>query len=76
MTVIGTDGSLLAKPRNVPYVMMSSGERIDLWLDLGNHAIGTEMILNSLSFSNGSSEGKGEGRMGGMGRGMNEGQPK
>lgn len=72
MTVIGTDGGLLAKPRNIPYVMMSSGERIDLWLNLSSHAIGTEMVLKSLSFSNGGSEGEGggmgEGMMGGMGR--------
>lgn len=74
LTVIGTDGCLLAKPRKVPYVMMSSGERIDLWLDLSNHAIGTEMVLNSLSFSNGTSEGRDEGMMGGMGGGMSRGR--
>ena len=67
LTVIGTDGSLLAKPRNVPYVMMSSGERIDLWLDLGKHALGTEMVLKSLPFYNGQNDG--EGMMGGMGHG-------
>ena len=73
LTVIGTDGCLLAKPRNVPYVMMSSGERIDLWLDLSKHAVGTEMVLNSLPFYNGRNEERGEGMMGGMGEGMNRG---
>lgn len=73
LTVIGTDGSLLAKPRKVPYVIMSSGERIDLWLDLSSHDIGTEMVLNSLSFNKGSDEDEGEGMMGGMGEGMRRG---
>ena len=69
LTIIGTDGNLLSKPKNVPYIMMSSGERIDLWLDLGKHAVGTEMVLKSLSFSSNRDEEEGEGMMGGMGHG-------
>ncbi|MES2060554.1 MAG: multicopper oxidase family protein [Bacteroidota bacterium] len=76
ITVIGTDGSLLARPRDVPYIMIGSGERLDLWLDLSIHAVGTEMILNSLSFFNGADGEMGGGMMNNMGEGMMRGGQK
>ena len=33
LTVIGTDGGLLSEPATFPYVMLSPGERIELWAD-------------------------------------------
>jgi len=65
-TVIGTDGGLLEIPKNMSYVMMGVGERIDLWLDLSNKEIGTELLLKSLPFSAGMTGGM----MGGMMREM------
>jgi len=50
---------------------VGSGERLDLWLDLSKNEVGTEMVLNSLSFFNGA-----DGEMGGMGEGMMRGGQK
>ena len=66
LTVIGTDGGLLAAPVTRPYVMLSPGERIELWLDLRDRPLGTEITLRSLEFVG--AEGVGmEGSMSGMG---------
>ncbi len=51
LTVIGSDGGLLAMPATRPYVMLAPGERIELWVDLRDRAIGTELMLRSLEFS-------------------------
>jgi FtsP/CotA-like multicopper oxidase with cupredoxin domain len=64
LTVIGTDGSLLNKPIGKKYVMLAPGERIDVWADFSKLKVGTELTLNSLSFS--VAENIGEIGMGGM----------
>ncbi|MCK5189541.1 MAG: multicopper oxidase domain-containing protein, partial [Methylococcales bacterium] len=51
LTVIGTDGGLLEKPETRPYIMLASGERIDLWLDFSGRAVGSELIMYSLPYS-------------------------
>ena len=67
MTVLGTDGGLLAQPDQRPYVALSPGERIELWADFGDDPVGTEMKLQSLEFSGGMGMMGSMGRMGRMG---------
>lgn len=50
VTVIGTDGGLLEKPVTRPYLMISPGERYELWRDFRN-ARGKEVVLLSEEFS-------------------------
>ena len=57
LTVIGTDGGLLAAPLKREYVMLAPAERVDLWVDFAHWPAGTELTLRSLAF---------EGGMGGM----------
>ena len=66
LTVIGTDGGLLAKPETMPYIMLAPAERIELWVDFSGRAIGSELTLQSLAYRGG---GMGMGRMGRMGGG-------
>lgn len=63
VTVIGKDGSLLDKPKNMPYIMLAVAERMDLWVDLKDKPVGTEIIMKSLPFSAGMMN---MGMMGGM----------
>jgi FtsP/CotA-like multicopper oxidase with cupredoxin domain len=63
VTVIGKDGSLLDKPKNMPYIMLGVAERMDLWVDLKEKPIGTEITMKSLPFSAGMMN---MGMMGGM----------
>lgn len=51
MTVIGTDGGLLAAPERRAYAMLAPGERIELWLDLSGRPVGHQLTLKSLEFS-------------------------
>lgn len=51
LTVIGTDGGLLEKPETRPYLMLASGERIDLWLDFSGRAVGSKLVMYSLPYS-------------------------
>ena len=51
LIVIGTDGGLLEKPVEKPYVMLAPGERVELWADFSRLAVGTELALTSLEFS-------------------------
>jgi len=53
LTVIGTDGGLLAEPLQRDYVMLSPAERVDLWVDFGRWPAGTELTLQSLAFEGG-----------------------
>lgn len=53
LTVIATDGGLLAAPLQRDYVMLSPAERIDLWVDFGRWPAGTELTLQSLAFDDG-----------------------
>jgi len=53
LTVIGNDGGLLASPVRRDYVMLAPAERLDLWVDFGRWAPGTELTLRSLAFKGG-----------------------
>jgi len=66
LTVIGTDGGLLDRPVERPYVMLAPAERIELWLDFSTGKFGDERVLRSLAFNAG---------MMGMGMGMPAGGP-
>lgn len=62
LTVIATDGGLLETPVTAPYVMLSPGERVELWADFSDEQVGGEVKLVSLPF-----EGVEAGAMGMMG---------
>ena len=49
MTVIGTDGGLLEVPVEKPYVVLSPGERVEVWMDFRNRAVGDCLTLKSLA---------------------------
>ena len=51
LTVIGTDGGLLEAPVERPYVTLSPGERIELWVDFSGRTVGSQLLLKSLPFS-------------------------
>jgi len=51
LTVIATDGGLLAKPVQRQYLMLGPGERIELWADFSSLPVGTERTLQSLEFT-------------------------
>lgn len=53
LTVIGNDGGLLAAPLQRDFVMLAPAERIDLWVDFGRWAAGSELTLRSLAFDGG-----------------------
>ncbi len=72
LTVVGTDGGLLEAPIQRPYVLLAPAERIQLWVDLGQRAVGSELALVSLPFEAGTPMGP----MGmGMSRGLAQGAP-
>jgi hypothetical protein len=50
LTVIGTDGGLLSEPATFPYVMLSPGERIELWADFSQEAVDSAVKLVSLAY--------------------------
>ena len=64
LTVIGTDGGLLAKPVYRRYVMLGPGERLELWADFSRFPMGTETALLSLPFDAGMMDGGRRGMMG------------
>ena len=51
LTVIGTDGGLLETPIDCPYVTLSPGERVDLWVDFSSYSVGSQLTLKSLPFT-------------------------
>lgn len=51
LTVIGTDGGLLEKPVQKPYVTLAPAERVDLWADFSGREVGSELLLQSLTFA-------------------------
>ena len=59
LTIIGTDGGLLAKPVQRRYVMLGPGERLELWTDFSRYAVGSETALVSLPFDAGAMGGGG-----------------
>ena len=50
MTVIATDGGLLEKPVQKPYVTLGPGERVELWADFSGRKVGDEVTLMSREF--------------------------
>ncbi|MEO5735526.1 MAG: multicopper oxidase domain-containing protein [Rubrivivax sp.] len=64
LTVIGSDGGLLARPVTRDYVMLAPAERVELWVDFGRWQAGGEVTLRSLAFEGGMDMG---GMMGGQG---------
>jgi FtsP/CotA-like multicopper oxidase with cupredoxin domain len=65
MTVIATDGGLLERPARRDYVVLSPGERVELWADFAGRKVGAELRLQSLPFFGGT-----VGEMGVMGGGL------
>lgn len=53
LTVIATDGGLLAAPLQREYVMLAPAQRVDLWVDFGRWPSGTELSLQSLAYAGG-----------------------
>ncbi len=51
MTVLGTDGGLLAQPVQHDYVTLGPAERVELWADFSKEAVGSSLTLQSLAFS-------------------------
>ncbi|TAK65036.1 multicopper oxidase domain-containing protein [Methylobacter sp.] len=68
LTVIGVDGGLLESPEQHAYVMLSPGERVEVWMDFSGRAVGNELTMRSLQFDT-SAHGA-MGMMGGGHRGM------
>ncbi|TAN28271.1 MAG: twin-arginine translocation signal domain-containing protein [Castellaniella sp.] len=70
LTVIATDGGLLREPVHKPYVMLTPGQRVELWADFNGDAVGSDLTLMSESFSSMMNMGdmmSGSGLMGMMG---------
>jgi FtsP/CotA-like multicopper oxidase with cupredoxin domain len=74
ITVIGSDGGLLEKPLQRPFLTLAPGERADLVRDLSESAVGARIELYSLPFPTSAFEMgmdmgmmRGRGRMGGRG---------
>jgi len=67
LTVIATDGGLLAKPIQRPYVMLAPAERIELWVDFSGRKVGSELTLQSMEFVGVDSDRMPGGSSGGMG---------
>ena len=90
VTVIGSDGGLLERPEQYPYITLGPAERADVWVNFGGARIGEEIYLRSLAFHGtmpmmagmyggmrqrrGMMSGAGNGMRGGMGRGMRNDQ--
>jgi FtsP/CotA-like multicopper oxidase with cupredoxin domain len=51
LTVIATDGGLLDAAVQRPYLTLSPGERIDVWVDFSAYTLGTQLELRSLAFT-------------------------
>ncbi len=66
LTVIGSDGGLLPRPVQRKYVMLSPGERLDLWVDFSSLPEGSEMLMQSLPFQFGMGMMGAAGNSGGM----------
>lgn len=51
--LIGTDGGLLAAPVSVTSAMLAPGQRLEVLVDFSAYAVGTSVVLKSLSFPGG-----------------------
>jgi FtsP/CotA-like multicopper oxidase with cupredoxin domain len=74
MVVVGTDGGLVERPLERPFVTLVPGQRLDVVLDLSGRPVGTRLELRSLAFPSapfdmGMGMGMGRGMMMGRGRG-------
>jgi FtsP/CotA-like multicopper oxidase with cupredoxin domain len=67
LTVIASDGGLLAQPVQRDFVMLGPGERVELWADFRERAVGEELRLRSLPIDGIEMDG---GMMGGRRGGM------
>ena len=63
LTVIGNDGGLLERPREMRFVTLAPAERVELWLDFSDRNVGDQLTLRSLAYRAGG--GMGMGMMGG-----------
>jgi FtsP/CotA-like multicopper oxidase with cupredoxin domain len=57
MVVIGNDGGLLAAPETKPYLILSPGERAEVWADFRGKALGSQITLQSLAFTSNGGQG-------------------
>lgn len=48
--LLGTDGGLLAHPLPLREVFVAAAERVDLWIDFRQHALGDSIVMESLAF--------------------------
>lgn len=53
VTVLATDGGLLAAPAERPFVMLAPAERVELWVDFARWPAGGDLSLHSLAFDPG-----------------------
>jgi len=53
LTVIGTDGGLLERPLQRPFVTLAPAGRVELWVDFSDRGIGDLITLQSLPFTAG-----------------------
>ena len=60
-SVIATDGGLLEKPVQRPYITLAPGERIEAWVDFSGRKVGSQVKLISQAFAGGTMQ-----MMGGM----------
>ena len=51
LIAIASDGGLLAKPEQRPYIMLAPGERVELWADFSQQPNGSRRSLISLPFT-------------------------
>src|SRR5687768_17408962 len=70
LTVIGTDGGLLQRPIEQPYLTLAPGQRADVILDLSRRDVGGSFELRSAPYSSSAVDAM---EMMGMGRGMRGG---
>ncbi len=61
MTAIATDGGLLERPVERPYITLAPAERVEIWVDFGQLSPGSSLVLENQSFVDPT------GMMGGMG---------
>ncbi len=66
LTVIGTDAGLLGAPIERDYVMLAPGERLELWADFRDRAVGDTLKLISQTFTGAEGIASTSGGMGGM----------
>jgi FtsP/CotA-like multicopper oxidase with cupredoxin domain len=53
MVIIGNDGGLLKNPVTIKEILIAPGERLDILVNFGHSAIGSEVYLTSKEFGNG-----------------------